>query len=300
MLISTTTGSWRDRPNKTYVPIIRSIPKFAAAGFDAVDINFCHAIHLHLYENGIEINGDSWMDWVEETKNVLAENHIAANQSHAPFYNVLDHSLTDREFREEMVRRSVIASGKLSVKWVVIHAGTIPDSPSARESLRANIEYFKPHLELAAENGTGIAIENLFDFSSDENSRGARRYTGGLDELLELVDSLARDFPNVGICWDFGHANEMALNQEQALKLVGKRLKALHVNDNNGVLDDHTLPFAGLIDWPRLMKVLKEIGYDGDFTYEIHRFTQRMPEELIDEALRFSVSVARYLVSLAQ
>ncbi|MDL2229018.1 sugar phosphate isomerase/epimerase [Treponema sp. OttesenSCG-928-L16] len=300
MLISTTTASWRDRPNKVYIPIIQSIPKFAAAGFDAVDLNFCHATHLNIYKEGIEINRDNWQDWVNEVRKALEASRITANQSHAPFYNVLDTSIEDIEFKEELVRRSIIASGRLGVKWVIIHAGTIPDSPSAKESLKANMEYFKPHLELAAKNNTGIAIENLFDYSSDEFSRGARRYAGGLDELLELVDCLAKDFPNVGVCWDFGHANEMAVKQEKALRLVGKRLKALHVNDNNGVMDDHTLPFAGLINWEALMKVLKEIGYEGDFTYEIHRFTQRLPDELIDEALRFSVSVAKYLVSLAR
>ncbi|MDL2229021.1 sugar phosphate isomerase/epimerase [Treponema sp. OttesenSCG-928-L16] len=300
MMISTTTGSWRERPDKTYIPIIQSIPKIAAAGFDAVDISFCHAILLNIFKGGIEINHPDWERRVEEIQETLRTNKVRANQSHAPFYNVLNTSIEDIDFKEEMVRRSIISSGRLGVKWVVMHAGTIPDSPSAKESLKANMEYFKPHLELAAKHNTGIAIENLFDFVGDQSSMGARRFSGGLDELLELVDCLAKDFPNVGVCWDFGHANEMAVNQENALRLVGKRLKALHVNDNNGIRDDHTIPFAGLINWHSIMKVLKEIAYGGDFTYEIHRFTLRMPEELIDEALRFAVSVARYLVSLAR
>ncbi|MDL2229012.1 sugar phosphate isomerase/epimerase [Treponema sp. OttesenSCG-928-L16] len=298
MLISTSTWCLKDTPDNELVPIIQSIPRFAAAGFNAVDLNFCHATRLNVYKNGIEINKDNWEHWTEEVREVLKANGITANQAHAPFYNVLDPSVEDADFREEMVRRSIVVSGKLGVKWVVIHAGTIPDSPSAKDSLKANMEYFKPHLELAAKHGTGIAIENLFDFIGDQFSMGPRRFSGGLDEQLELIDCLARDFPNVGACWDFGHANAMAVNQENALRLIGKRLKALHVNDNNGIMDDHTLPFAGTIKWEALMKVLKEIAYDGDFTYETHRFSMRMPDELIDEALRFSVSVARYLISL--
>ena len=299
MLISTTTASWRDRSDGSYIPIIQSIAKIAAAGFDAVDLNFCHAIKLHIHRDGIEINADDWESWQHRVEEALNSNNIRANQSHAPYYNVLDYTLSDIPFREEMVRRSIIVSGNLGVKWVVIHAGTAPDSSSAKVSLAKNIEYFKPHLELAAKHGTGIAIENLFDFSSDDKSRGARRYTGGIDELFELVDALAAQFPNVGICWDFGHANEMALKHADALRLAGKRLKALHVNDNNGVLDDHSLPFTGAVKWPELMKTLHEIGYEGDFTYEIHKYSQHMPDEIIDDALRLSAKLARYLVSLA-
>lgn len=46
---------------------------------------------------------------------------------------------------------------------------------------------------------------------------------------------------------NFGHANKMALNKEECLRMIGKRLKCLHVNGNNGRLDDHILPFSGNI-----------------------------------------------------
>ena len=49
-----------------------------------------------------------------------------------------------------------------------------------------------------------------------------------------------------------------------------------------------------------LMKTLKEIHYDGSFAFETHKFTQYIPDEIIEEALKFSVVVGNYLLSLAK
>ena len=42
-----------------------------------------------------------------------------------------------------------------------------------------------------------------------------------------------------------------------------------------------------------------EIGYEGDFVYETHRYTQNMPDDLMPAALRFSVEVGNYVMALA-
>lgn len=47
------------------------------------------------------------------------------------------------------------------------------------------------------------------------------------------------------------------------------------------------------------MKALKKIGYTGDFTYEIHRYTTQLPDALVIPALKYSIEVGNYLLSLA-
>ena len=47
------------------------------------------------------------------------------------------------------------------------------------------------------------------------------------------------------------------------------------------------------------MWVRSEIGYEGDFVYETHRYTQNMPDDLMPAALRFSVEVGNYVMALA-
>ena len=298
MLISATTGTWKKSSSGEYIPAIECIKRLATAGFEAVDINFHSSMGNAGSKNEIEIKSPNWEYWADKLQEALIDNRILANQAHAPFYNALDNSVEDKPFKEEMIRRSIIISGKIGVPWVVMHAGTVPDTDSLKASLLKNIEYFKPHLELAQKYKTGIAIENLIDRIVNRNYWSYRQFTGGIDELLELVNLLKKDFPNVGICWDFGHANMMAINQNDALHSIGNLLKCVHIQDNRGAADDHNLPFAGTIDWVSVMKTLKETGYTGDFTYEHGNFTQNIPDAFLDEALHFSVKIARYLVSL--
>ena len=78
------------------------------------------------------------------------------------------------------------------------------------------------------------------------------------------------DALGIDVCWDFGHANIGArMKQSDALAVVGKRLKAVHVNDNLAWGDDHVPPFCGTVDWKDAMRGLSAIGYSGLFNYEL-------------------------------
>ena len=78
--------------------------------------------------------------------------------------------------------------------------------------------------------------------------------------------------------------------------MIGKRLRALHINDNRGEKDDHLLPYLGYVEWEPVLRALKEIGYAGDFTYEIHNFTSGFHPEMHHEAMEFSCKTARNMV----
>ena len=77
-----------------------------------------------------------------------------------------------------------------------------------------------------------------------------------------------------------------------------KRIKSLHVNDNTAVFDDHLTPFCGSVIWEEIMPCLSRIGYEGSFTYENTKFINKLPEPLVDTALKYSLEVAEYLVGL--
>lgn len=257
----------------------------AEAGFRVLDMNFCDI------SEGQPLTKPDWEDWVDRLSREAEKRGLEFSQSHAPFYNVCDDLAERRDFREEMVRRAIVASGRLGVKWVTMHAGTVsPDSYSPRRSREKNLAYFEPHLALAKQCGVGIAIENMADFKEHE-----RRYTAAVEELIDLVDSFQDD--SVGICWDFGHANLTRVDQAAALRQIGKRLKATHVADNHGKTDEHLAPFYGDIRWEPLMDVLREIGYQGDFTYEIHKFVQNVPDPFRDAQLAYLVQLGNWLVN---
>lgn len=290
MRLSTSTNIVFNRPDGHKAPIQQSVRLCSEAGYKVMDMNFhdCTTFKLPFVTN-------KWEEWIYDVKNTAEQCGIEFSQAHSSFYNFCDPNAPNKEFMDQMVMRSMEAAGILGVKWVVIHAGT--DFESARlvyDSKRKNIEYLKPVIEYAARHNVGVAIENLWELSISPH----RRYTTTAEELVELVDDLSQEYSNVGICWDFEHANIMKQSQTACLDLIGDRLKATHVSDNTGINNDHILPFNGNTDWYEIMTLLKRLGYKGDFTYEAHQCTNRLPDELLLPLLKYSVAVGDYLLSL--
>ena len=46
------------------------------------------------------------------------------------------------------------------------------------------------------------------------------------------------------------------------------------------------------------MKALGEVGYEGDFTYEIHNYSKGFDEAFHQEAMRFARKVGEYMLTL--
>ena len=106
-------------------------------------------------------------------------------------------------------------------------------------------------------------------------------------------------------CWDTGHAN---LNgpQVQEILAVGKHLRAIHLNDNSGITDDHMLPGQGTMDVDGIMDALMEVGFQGPLTLECDGYLRAAKKDPtraeippIGEAeahLRTSLAISRSLL----
>lgn len=288
MRLSTSTNIYFNRPDGTKAAITDSVRLCAQAGYRVMDMNFhdCTTFRLPFV-------GEAYRPWLEGVARCAEENHVVFSQAHAPFYNFCDDGFADRERMDMLVRRSLQCAAYLGIPWVVIHAGTdFGASDWHRTSFEKNLRCFRPLVEEAEKLGVGIAIENLWDL----NIAPRRRYTAQAEEVLELVEALGSD--RVGICCDVEHAVIMDQDAGDMLRLFGRRLKATHISDVINVDSDHMLPFSGKTEWAPIMAALREIGYQGDFTYEIHRYTAGMPDEVVPAALAYSVAVGNYLLSL--
>lgn len=266
------------------------IKRCHAAGYRVLDMNFCD-----MSNPGMPLAKDDWEKWAHRIADLAARLGVEFSQSHSHFYHFLNPKIENREFHDEMIRRSCIASGILGVKWMTVHASTETKNRgySHKASKAGNLEYFPPYFELAFKHNVGVVIENMFDPTPVQ-----RTYTANYEDLIDLVDAF--NDPRVQVCWDIGHANLVGYDQCEALRVVGKRLKSTHFADNHGVKDEHLLPFYGEIEWVAIMKTLKEIGYKGDVTYEVTPWLDRVPPALRDSALRHSVEVGEYLLRLAE
>jgi len=272
MDISTSTNLCAFTRDRTRIPVERCIPILANAGYRVLDMNFCIAMNPDS-----PMRGDRWQSYVEKIGELAADCHVVFKQSHLPYYDVDRAKGTEKaELMEELIRRSIVGSSMLGVRWAVTHPYTVYAEAEDHEACQAaNVAYFDRHVELASRHGVGIALESDFDLPDQ------RIYCGRLQELIDLCDAFrAPDF--VGLCYDFGHANLQhdGFSHSEKLCMAGSRLKALHVQDNHGQSDEHLLPYFGSIDWDDCMLGLARCGYQGDLTFEVQEFGRCLPEDM--------------------
>ena len=263
------------------VDVATQLQRVVDAGFRHLDMNFWDWSH----DPRSPFKQDGWEKWVRRIGEYAARAGAVFTQAHAHVYNFYKYPAPNEH--EEQIRRSIIGAGMLGVPWIVLHPSQRPDweeAGSYQKMLSDNVAYFRRQADLAAQWHTGLALENM------------RQPATGLttaEQLAELIDRIDR--PNVGACWDTGHANLSRVDQPASIHTLGRRLHALHVADNLGETDEHTMPFLGNIDWPPLVEALNDIGYDGDFTFESHMLIRKMPENCKAEALRLTYRVGVYL-----
>ena len=268
--------------SQLYYTTEQSLQGIAAAGFQAADLcfyNCCKDGHPFLDDTRWE----AWADGLGQLADSLS---LPMNQAHAVIL-----SAEELEQREHLVLRCIAAAGRLQIPWLVIHPYTLRDEVwySHRKSLEFSRQAFTRYLAAAARHGVGMCVENLA-----ENRRGMRTFGASTEDLLTLVEALEDE--RLGICWDTGHAHLNNLNQPAAIRQMGKRLQALHVNDNLADRDAHLAPYMGSINWQELLQALAAVGYAGDFTYEIQGYTNALPAELHDAAAAELFSLGRWML----
>lgn len=261
------------------VPVEEQIQRVYDAGFRHMDMNFWDWSH----DPASPFRKDDWRKWVDRIANKAASLGVSFTQAHADVFDFY----TQDNSRYEMYLRSLEGAAMLNIPWVTFHPSEHPDfSPETEEqNLRDNIEYYKPLVEKAEKWKVGVALENMIS-----HIRTAR-------QLNIMVDAL--DSPFVGVCWDTGHAHVAGEKQGDSIRLMNSRLHALHIQDNDGVSDQHTAPYYGSINWDEVMDALHEIYYPGDFTFEAHMIVRKVPEGCRADALRLLYSIGKNLLKEA-
>ena len=289
MNLSTSTNICCLTPEGIYVSTKDCIKQCAAAGYSVLDINFCEAMNPDS-----RLRDDDWESYVEELAALGESLGVTFTQSHLPYYDIFGKNEPEKvSLMEELIRRTIIASARLGVRWAVTHPGTVWSAASDMSvSLERNVEYYEKHLRTAREYGIGIALENDFEYRG--NSPCQRVFCAYAPEQAALIDAF-NDPEHVGACYDFGHGNLTGGFHRENLLTLGHRLKAVHIADNRGMADEHQLPFLGNIDWKLCMETLAEIHYEGDLTYEIQQYARYYPQEAKPLAIHHALEVQHIL-----
>jgi sugar phosphate isomerase/epimerase len=169
------------------------------------------------------------------------------------------------------------------------------------ETFAANKKFYAPILEHAEKYGVNILVENFNKMHVE-----GLYWIDNATDLLELIDYI--DHPLFHAVWDTGHGNLQETPQDEEIRRLGHHICALHVQDNMGDRDAHLLPFLGTMNIDAVMNGLREIGYDGYFTFEVGGIFTRPNEKrpyaadtrLAKAPLSLKCAAERYLYELGK
>lgn len=282
MRLSTTLNIFSLRRNSNSVETaLEGVWACKKAGFDAVDFHFNEIDKLSHEEQDA---------YIEKAKLVVKEAGMPISQVHARFGHVEDYGdAAQLEDYFQHVIRTIELAERLGAPWAVVHPLDFMSmcGTSEEEMFKKNVDFFQRAISQVPR--IGLAFENT-----------GRTYFRNADRLLALREA-AGNHERFGFCWDTGHANLVeGLDQEEEIMKLGKLLKCTHIQDNRGERDDHFMPYMGITDWTKVVRGLKNSGYEGDFVYESAQPLKCLPDDnvLRMEFMKYTVKLGRYLLAL--
>ena len=197
----------------------------------------------------------------------------------------------------ENARLDLLAARALGAPVCIIHSVSslaMGADPDPAEMRRLNYEMYTRMLPHARAVGVKIAAETF----GDAPKMGCLDFFGDIREFLMTFHRIAavEDFAeHFTLCVDTGHSNKATRfgqpRPADTIRILGRQVTCLHLNDNDTLTDQHKLPLGGSIDWKDVLDALDEIGYRGNYNMELN-LSHFGPDLMVDYAA-FAVKVMR-------
>lgn len=199
-----------------------------------------------------------WADYFDEDYKLFPEYArnagLYVENVHAPYMNAnafWEDTISGQEAYQEIVT-CVEDCAVHNIPTLVMHPenknGTETVEPPCNFSI--GIERMKRIIDTAERLSVNIAVENM----------SRPEYLGRIFNNIQSE--------RLGFCFDSGHCNVFTPDID-LLSLYGDKLMALHLHDNNGAEDWHSLPFSGNVNWTDIAIKLKRVSYNGAITLEV-------------------------------
>ena len=215
----------------------------ADAGFDGVDLSL----------DELEPDGDDILRSVLYSfGNRAAARGLTIPMCHLPFFMPSpDDTAAMTRFSRE-IQAGLRMAAMLKIPDAVIHPIVRHESRRSRDFwISENVRFLTPIRDLAGKLGITLCMENMTGkpYATHPSEAVFGSTAADILELSERLDCM--------VCWDFGHANITGLCQSVELEKLWGRVRCLHIHDNDGVQDNHRIPFecpastplGGCVDW---------------------------------------------------
>ena len=223
-------------------------------------------------------------EMIANIKEKLEDNKADLIQLHAPIFNFLEDEAAEKKLN--WCEDALELAGHFDIPWVVMHPGSREgwqeDEELKEWVMEQNIEKFDRLLKVAEKEGTGIAVENMFN----------HKFGSSVSELDWLLNQFSTS--NLGVCWDTGHANLVYEDQTKAFEEIKEKVVAVHIADNRGEFDDHLYPLKGSIDWEKLIPALHSLK-GVPFNFEVPGERAQSPVEIRNLVVTYGYELADWL-----
>ena len=244
--------------DKLEMPIEAALKRIALAGYDGIDISGTHG------------NSADPLSVTPELRRLTRDTavrlglHVEAIITHA---NLTDSLFTDKPLD---LAGSVDLAIDVGAPLVVFHmGGPRQGEANSAEVYQRVVDYLKKSLDYAATREIELAVDGVWTEWLIETP----------EAFLELHDDIGH--PHFGVNFDPCYLMLLGLDPVEVAHKWGKRILHAHVKDHTGALPDfqHKIPGRGVIDYPRVVRGLKEIDFGAAIAIET------FPDMDFDEAV---------------
>lgn len=231
---------------------------------------------------------------------------IKIHQMHMPYplYIPGGKQKLNQYLQEVVAPKSLKVCEVFQCPYMVVHGFKLAQHLGSEEAeWQQTEELLHSILPMAKEKGIILCIENLYTGTGGHIVEGT---CCNARKAAERIDRINQQYGTevLGFCLDTGHANLVGLDFEDFIIRLGKRLKVLHVHDNDGIGDLHQIPFTFTktrenkvsTDWDGFLRGLRAIEFDQVLSFETAPVLSAFPVELKEDALCLIARVGEYFI----
>lgn len=269
----------------------------ANAGFERVDFNLDTFLkNSDVYAGRInkffDADLESLLAYFGEYKKAFEEYGIKPSQMHAPYpiFVPTRGDVTDY-MQETVIPKSIAIAGMMEIPWVVMHPFKLQYTYGIDVERAMNLKYFESLIPLLKAHNVGVCVENLYQSVGGRITEGICADPQDAIYYVDTLNQLAGE-ELFGCCLDTGHMELTHREPADYIRQVGKRLKILHMHENDAIGDLHQMPYTfgskpeDGVDWDDFRKALDEIGFEGTLSFEIFPCVNSFPRGARGEVLR--------------
>lgn len=275
------------------------------AGFQAVDANLDAMMRYQDVVNKrrppvFEAEGEECLQYFRPYKDAAEKYGLCTYQAHAPFPSWLAGEDEYNEFLLRALEKTIAGCGYIGCSRLVIHPffSVYDKSMTPEEEWALNMDRYARLIPAAKKYGVRILLENMF---STHRGKIYAACCSDFETACRYVDELNRLAGEdlFGFCLDTGHTLLVSKNIRDVMAMLGSRIQAFHIHDNNGVNDQHTAPYMGVLDWDRFMEGLQLLNYRGALCFETDGAVWAFHKELIPDVLRLIARTGSFFAGKA-